>query len=100
MRSDGLPRDACRKVSEQVASMLAYLGQLRERMDRHWLAADDPLRRDPEAAYDRVHAPRVNLHYLACGPANAAPASPAPQTCPPEVTPRPRTPRSPFTSIV
>lgn len=46
--------------------MLAYLHKPINRIEQLHFPPDDPLRRDVQATYDRVHGLRVALHYMVC----------------------------------
>jgi hypothetical protein len=56
----------CEEMLARVLPMLAYLHKLLDRIEQLHFPADDPLRRDAQAAYDAIHGLRVMLHYRAC----------------------------------
>ena len=68
--SSDLTAAQCEAMLARVLPMLAYLHKLLNRIEQLHFPAQDPFRRDVQAAYDRVHGLRVALHYMTCNAQN------------------------------
>ena len=56
----------CEQLEQSVLWSLGFLRKLLTRIEQQKFPADDPLRRDVEAAYSAIMGLRMTLHYLAC----------------------------------
>jgi hypothetical protein len=53
-------------IRDKVRPILVYLRRLVQRMQKRRFPPDDRFLRTTLAAYDAIHEPHVEVHYLSC----------------------------------